>query len=650
MLIHNTANLKLSKYLIAQQDNDFVYLFSTRSAELLKLTESKWHALHNGTLGQINSTDLKLLTELQILVPQDEDELNTLLQAIPETESISDLNFVILPSSNCPLGCNLPEYGAYCGQTHQSGLLAPEHQDAFVENLRSLVRPQHKKLIISWFGAEPLTGMDVIERMSKKLIQLASELGLKYSANVVTGGTLLSLPVARALKECQVHSISLTIDGPKEVHDTRRCTKAGTPTFDKITDNINAIIQTPDLLEMQISVRTNVDARNQHSIMDFIKFAAKHNWQERVEINFAPVHPWGQLEDNDFALSKDDYAEWEITALRKLMDCGFSPQLLPTKRPLVCRVVSPFSGVLGHNGIMHKCSESPLTSLNPMNDDLGTVSVEQSQWDKTWNWKGVVESGSVPCNECVMLPVCGGGCPLAWQTGAHEPCPSAKRNIVQRISLFAEQEHLPRTRGLKITPHRIVGFLKKFANINPDLIREYENILTSALIKATTGNFESAEQKVSEARALKLKFGLQLWVQLVSEAALAMVRAYLFYRQNMLDKAEECLSQVHANLRRAHNQNPSLPVFASQFQAAINLLRIRQISQIAPYDLAQRMLNTLQKGDRLVFEGVCLVDSVSHVDAPSETVDEWLYEIRACLDGNQKSCPNLYEIITGPVK
>ncbi len=648
-MIEQDNALKLSKYIVVQNDDDYVYLFSTRSAELLKITHSKWQELSNNRLEHLDQSDLALLRELKILIPNNENELESLLDASVDPKSITDLNFVILPSSNCPLGCNLPQFGAYCGQTHKSGLLEPEHQYAFIQNLRNLVKPQHRKLIISWFGAEPLTGMSVITEMSKQLIQLSTELNLKYSSNVVTGGTLLTIPIAYELRECQVHSISLTIDGPKNVHDKRRCTKNGSPTFEKIVQNINAIIQDPSLAEMQISVRTNVDARNRSEIKEFIEFAANNRWQERVEINFAPVHPWGQLEDNEFALSKDDYASFEIEALEYLMAFGFSPQLLPTKRSLVCRVVSPFSGVLGHNGMMHKCSESPLTALDPMHDKLGTISAEKSEWDKTWNWKSTVQSGVVPCNDCVMLPVCGGGCPLAWNTGAHEPCPSAKRNINQRIELFVKQEHLPRTRALNVTPHRIVGFIKKSADIDSALIRDYENVLTSALIKASTNNFESASRSIIEARRIKLGFGLQLWIQLLADAAIAMVQAYVYFRQNALDEAEQSLHMVRSNLRRAQKQNQDLSIFASQFQAAVNLLKIREKSNVGYYQLAKGLKQTLESGRRLVFEGECLVNVSDDMDISEETFEEWMAELAYALNGSSnKVCNNFQEIATRP--
>ena len=95
-----------------------------------------------------------------------------------------------------------------------------------------------KYLSVAWFGGEPLVGMPVIESLSQRIIALCKEKNVQYSASIITNGYLLTKEVAEKLKEYHVRSAQITVDGPKEIHDTRRPMANGQGTYDVIMEHL----------------------------------------------------------------------------------------------------------------------------------------------------------------------------------------------------------------------------------------------------------------------------------------------------------------------------------------------------------------------------------------------------------------------------
>jgi uncharacterized protein len=78
-------------------------------------------------------------------------------------------------------------------------------------------------LNVTWFGGEPLLQKDFICNISEPLINICSKNNIEYNANIITNGILLNKDVALELKEkCKISTAQVTIDGIKEIHNSRR--------------------------------------------------------------------------------------------------------------------------------------------------------------------------------------------------------------------------------------------------------------------------------------------------------------------------------------------------------------------------------------------------------------------------------------------
>lgn len=436
--------LKLSRYVVASEplgirgeERARQVVFSTRSGEILIFDEFAWRLITSGALDRLPPLLREQARAAGILVPADEDELGAVLRENRAAIAADDVLYeVIQPTAWCQLACG------YCGQEHSEARLGDDDQAALLERLQGrLAGGRYRELHIGWFGAEPLAGLAVMRSLSPALRALAAASGCSYRAKIVTNGLALTVAVADELvREHQVSEAEITLDGPAQEHDHRRQTKRGGPSFARILDNVIAVARATAL---GLVIRCNVDRSNAAGVPALIDVLAEAGLQSRIRFYTSPVHAWG----NDAhlrALGKEEYAQMELEWLAQLHRLGFAVGLVPQRRPIVCMSVRDDAEVVDATGATYNCTEvsyvpgygSPnLYALRlPGAPRARPRRVPEAARLQTFNDE--ILAGAQPsCGACPMLPVCGGQCPKSWHEG-HEPCPSARRNMPQRLSML----------------------------------------------------------------------------------------------------------------------------------------------------------------------------------------------------------------------
>lgn len=129
--------------------------------------------------------------------------------------SANNLRLIILPTEQCNYRCK------YCYESFEKGKMTEEIQEAIVKYIRRNIT-KYAGLRISWFGGEPLLALDVIEQISIKVMNICKKARRKYVADITTNGYLLSLDVFKKLLSLNVLEYQITIDGVKQVHDSKK--------------------------------------------------------------------------------------------------------------------------------------------------------------------------------------------------------------------------------------------------------------------------------------------------------------------------------------------------------------------------------------------------------------------------------------------
>jgi uncharacterized protein len=383
---------------------------------------------------------LEKLIEAKAIVPVEENELLTVINENKDylSNDRTTLYEIMQPSAMCQLGCY------YCGQEHANHNLEQNLIEKIVERIKfKLSQSQSfKKLAIAWFGAEPLVGIKQMRTLTKAFMAVSETNSLVYEASVVTNGVSLTNNVFRELvDEMKVNKIEITLDGDKYYHDLHRYKKTGSGSFDAIFKNLLAIVNDPEFSPQKcsISIRCNVDRKNEEGVISLIKLLAKHGIDKKISYFYTMgVYSWGGNEAHKGSIKKEEYAIKEIEWIIDMFSEGFPTRsIIPKRKKAVCMTVSKSTDMYDAYGNIFSCTE---VSYSPIYNNQylfnGNVSkVDQISKDRPLgDWNDTVLEGKFQCQKCKILPVCGGSCPKSWYEGI-PACPSMKFNLKEKLEL-----------------------------------------------------------------------------------------------------------------------------------------------------------------------------------------------------------------------
>ncbi len=333
------------------------------------------------------------------LVPKDIDErflIKTRMMA--GRYSSRTLSLTIAPTMACNFRC------VYCfEQGYYGNKLMDENTQ---ENLMKFIKKHIngvKYLHVTWFGGEPLLGMSIIETLSQKMISLCEEINVKYYANIVTNGYLLTPNVAEKLREYKVTSAQITIDGPKEIHDSRRPLINGRGTYDIIMKNLMEI---RDILP--ISLRINVDYDNISAADKVMEFLKRNKMLDTIRPYLGLVIPYNDNYQEEKCFSDEMYSKYN---LKFLMDHNIPLQkTYPRPRKNYCGADFCNGWVIDDKGNMYKCwNDIGIPEKVVGNINLGDYYLQRT--DLLEEYASFDPITYEECKDCKMLPVCLGGCP-----------------------------------------------------------------------------------------------------------------------------------------------------------------------------------------------------------------------------------------------
>jgi uncharacterized protein len=432
-------------------------VFAARTAQQRAIGVEMCDRIEARDFASLSPAVLKDLVDIELLLPAEEDELAVILQRNQAAiEAAQSLDINVQPTAQCQLDCD------YCGQRHESHTLAAADQDRLVNRTRKRLEARPCRVIrVSWFGGEPLLGLEVMRALAPRMRALAEEFGCEYRSRISTNGLMLSETLAAELvRDLGIHEFQITLDGPARFHDARRHRKGGGGTFEQIFANTVALARREDL-GAEVLIRCNIDRRNVDGVRDLIQAFAGERALDRVAFSFVPVHDWGN-DAGRLALPKEEFAEREIGWLAEVIALGLTPsRLIPCRKAINCIALSPHAELVDPHGRLFNCMEASLvpapppqrlmeaSTANPKNPGgqlpiLPTSAVymigdlasgeQPGRRRLLGDFNARVARGEYPCATCKMLPVCGGACPKLWLEG-RAPCPSAKYNIEARLLL-----------------------------------------------------------------------------------------------------------------------------------------------------------------------------------------------------------------------
>ena len=339
----------------------------------------------------------------------------------------SSLGLTIAPTLDCNFRC------VYCYEKdrYRNTQMSDSTIDSIVEYIKNY---PHKlsKLSITWYGGEPLLAMSVIEKLSQKVLEIARERKIDYSAMIVTNGYLLSKRIAMQLKEYRIAHVQITIDGIEKKHDEKRPLIGGGKTYTRIMKNLSDI----DGIFEGISVRVNCDKDNMDDFKDIYNEIAKYDFH-KVFVYASPIKSEGGCHIESKCIPTFDFFDNEYRQISQLNENDFYNYIFrkyPVLRGNSCGADTVESMVIAADGNLYKC----WSDIGNLKMCFGNINhVEDIRLDKASVYRQINPLENKKCKECKLLPICMGGCPYEVMHGKQCVCQYNEKYLEKYIQHIA---------------------------------------------------------------------------------------------------------------------------------------------------------------------------------------------------------------------
>jgi uncharacterized protein len=230
---------------------------------------------------------LALLEENGFIVASREADRRALDEYLAEVKNdTSELNVTVLTTLQCNFACDYcfqGDHGDYNLRADRMSMETAGRVAAWIERELDRVRPG--KLVLTFFGGEPLLNLPVVYALAERAWAATRERRVPMYVNVITNGLLLTPEVVDRLLPYGLNGVKITLDGDREAHNRMRPLRGGQGTFDRIIENIRAVAG-----KCRIAIGGNFDESSVDSYPALLAFLREQEFADKLaKVYFKPV-------------------------------------------------------------------------------------------------------------------------------------------------------------------------------------------------------------------------------------------------------------------------------------------------------------------------------------------------------------------------
>ncbi|CAM4467463.1 radical SAM/SPASM domain-containing protein [Paenibacillus tarimensis] len=335
------------------------------------------------------------------------------------------MQYVICPTYTCNFRC------PYCFESHdihdKISLLTDEQLDAVWQAVEYFHQDSGlQQGMFNLFGGEPL--LPFTRPIVEKICEKAVELDFKIGCN--TNGFHLHAFLDLLTRYRDRLKLTITVDGPEEIHDQRRILSSGKGTFQRIEKNIESALD----CGISVLVRINIDKTNIETVPTLVEHYMDNGMLGRpgFKVHFAPVTDHtcqstgdtimqgieilrhlrrniptiDELEKKEQVLVGSDMYRY-IYAVSKL-DPELQQKAIPFLPNIVfCESVQGRKITFGPDNHIYACADLIGRPEFKIGDYYPDFQLKEWKWEK---WKAFNSLTIPQCRGCSSAPICGGGC------------------------------------------------------------------------------------------------------------------------------------------------------------------------------------------------------------------------------------------------
>jgi uncharacterized protein len=404
------------------------YLYNSYSGALAELDPKQYELYKSCDFQGLG--DIQLWRDMGFLVPRNLNETKMLKTAFEKSRYRAQLYLTIAPTLLCNCACD------YCYQDKNPITMQPPVYDAIRELIISSHGLAQREIPVAWYGGEPFLCLEDIAGFTREAALQIGHGKLHYT--FVTNGTLFNATALESIrKHAIIKSFQVSLDGPRDYHDTLRIYRNGEGTYDDIIANL------PNLAKFgHIVLRVNVDTHNQ-GVMDelFADLKAKLPPDLKPTIYFANIQRCNAnvRSDPERYIGPVRFIETKLKLSRLAAKHGFRVENLP-RCSMGCTYSTQNAFVIDPLGNCYKCWDfigNPAFIIGNVQNFADIYQDAEYLRELQFN-----PYENQDCPQCNMLPLCKSGCPAIMNSDLPHPQEHLSCREIQLIYKKCIKQHI----------------------------------------------------------------------------------------------------------------------------------------------------------------------------------------------------------------
>lgn len=367
-------------------NKEFIIFKSTAKDSFLQLLKTP--DLHKET----HSSLIAYLKSLQFILDEHEDEHEYLKTRRNNYIHYKEYKTTILPTFECNYNC------WYCIQKHEPIKIDKSKIELIIKHIKKyLIENKIESYVLSWFGGEPLTQINVVSYVSNELKNFCAQNNIEFSGAVTTNGALLDTKTIEVLAHNEINYYQIAIDGDEKIHNKNKYDELSDSSFRLILTNIVNLLEINKNAHVVLRLNYTLATLNSKNLLPDICKYIPFTLRKRIIVDLQKV--W-QIKEETVDIDKLKLMQ------QSFVENGFE---LSTEHVFsICYVEKEHYNMFYYNGGVEKCDQRPIDKLRGYINENGDIVWKEKPIIHDYN---LFDEGCV-CNDCEYYPLCYGGCPV----------------------------------------------------------------------------------------------------------------------------------------------------------------------------------------------------------------------------------------------
>ncbi|MDR1821780.1 MAG: radical SAM protein [Oscillospiraceae bacterium] len=397
--------LKESKFNVCITSSNEFCIANTLTGAVVKIDKRIFDSIKKNDFAEISVSEFNTLQNEGFLIDADLDEIALLRHSYTNCKADKTISHItICTTLECNFAC------PYCYETRKLGSMDIDVQDNVISFIESILNDGVKKIAVTWYGGEPLLYPTIVLSLSLRIRNICEIFQAEYSCTMITNGYLINENVIELFEEIGLSAVQITIDGDKNIHNSRRKLTNGEGTFDTIINNVKLIPNS-----ISVIIRVNIDRSNQEAF-----YFVNHLFENQQNIYTYPASVTIEKTQSEhqrcICFSHEDYHEFYGKSGHFDMLSNIAEKMIGVG-VFSCSAESKYGFVIDPRGYVYKCINdisNPKFAINRLSG------APISKITAVSKYLGRDPFTEVECSNCAYLPVCYGGCVWAYlDKGTH---------------------------------------------------------------------------------------------------------------------------------------------------------------------------------------------------------------------------------------